>query len=266
MESITKVNDDIYRLTLPYKDIFTTVYTIHTDRGFMLFDAASYDSDPEQYILPFLREIGITQNDLKYIFISHKHTDHAGGLPKLMEFFPDACIVSRSDTLKEEFKNSQFIIPVDGQIIMDILQVVTIPGHTKDSAAILDTRSGTMISGDCFQLYGIFGSGDWAANITLPAQHMKAVEKVRSMDIRCIVTAHDYHPYGFRYCGKEAISRALDACLAPLMQIHDLIAHNPTLDDLQIRALYNGAGNLPTVRASVVTAMRKMMDEERSDV
>ena len=82
---IMKMNEHIHRITLPYKDIFTTVYTVKTDKGVLLFDAASYDTDLEQYIQPMLDELNITAEDLKYVFISHNHGDHSGGLRPIIE-------------------------------------------------------------------------------------------------------------------------------------------------------------------------------------
>ena len=67
------------------KDIFTTVYTVKTDKGVLLFDAASFDTDLDAYIQPMLDELKITAEDLKYIFISHNHGDHSGGLRPIIE-------------------------------------------------------------------------------------------------------------------------------------------------------------------------------------
>lgn len=159
--------DYIKRLVLPYKDIFTTVYLIKTPKGAILFDAASYDEDIDNAIIPFLAENDVTTKTLKYVFISHNHRDHAGGLKRFMQIYPDTCIVSRSDALAENYKAYQVYSPKDGDLLLDTLQVVTIPGHTHDSAALLDTRTKTLITGDSLQLYGIVGSEDWACNITL---------------------------------------------------------------------------------------------------
>ena len=60
MQSYSKINENIYRLTIPFKDIFTTVCLIKTDEGALLFDTATYDEDVENYIIPFLDELGIT--------------------------------------------------------------------------------------------------------------------------------------------------------------------------------------------------------------
>lgn len=63
--------------------------------GALVFDAASFDSDIDGYIVPFPEELGITPAMLKYVFISHNHIDHAGGLSAFMKKYPETCIVSR---------------------------------------------------------------------------------------------------------------------------------------------------------------------------
>lgn len=261
MQSITKINENIHRITLPYKDIFTTVYTLNAPGGAVLFDAGSYDSDLEEYILPLLREAGIAPERLKYVFISHNHKDHSGGLKRLMEEFPNLCIVSRSPTLKENYIGCPFLCPEEGDMLLDTFRVVSIPGHTLDSGALLDTRTMTMITGDCLQLAGIRGSGDWASNISYPAEHLKALEKVRALGAEQIVTAHDYVPYGYRAEGKEAVGRMLDACLEPLNRLSSLIASRPELDDGQVRALFNDAEGKLSINVRVVAAMRAAMED-----
>lgn len=98
------MTDFIKRLVLPYKDIFTTVYLIMTPKGAILFDTASYNEDVDYSIIPFLEEHGITSETLKYVFISHNHRDHVGGLKRFMQIYPDTCIVSRSDALADNYK------------------------------------------------------------------------------------------------------------------------------------------------------------------
>lgn len=251
--------DNIFRLVIPYKDIFTTVYLVKTEQGALVFDAASFDSDIDGYIVPFLEELGITPAMLKYVFISHNHIDHAGGLSAFMKKYPETCIVSRSPALKEKFDAYSVLAPEDNDSLLDVLKVVTIPGHTMDAAGILDTRTNTLISGDSLQLYGIYGSGKWAANITLPQLHFDAIEKLRGMEISRILTAHDYHPCGYDYKGKTEISRALDSCIEPLVMVKDLILQNPELDDEQIAALFNQSQTLPTLGERVVAAMRELI-------
>lgn len=50
---------------------------------------------------------------------------------------------------------------------------------------------------------------------------------MRAIKLDRILTAHHYHPYGYCHQGREAVERALDACVEPLVQIRDLIRHPP---------------------------------------
>lgn len=256
---LTNMNESISRLTIPYKDIFTTVYLIRYPGGAILFDTASSDTDVDEHIAPALEAFGISQADLKYVFLSHGHRDHAGGLKRLMELYPNACILSGSETLKEQCEGMAYYVPKDGEVIADLFRVITIPGHTMDSMALLDTRTNTLISGDCLQLYGIFGSTDWACAIYFPAEHLQSVEKVRALQVERILTAHDYHPYGYSYQGREAVDRALDACVEPLVQIKELMRQNPDMDDEAVREAFNKLDRRPTVNLRVVAAVRKAL-------
>lgn len=260
MKELSKVNENIYRLVIPYKDIRTTVYFIKTSEGVMIFDTASASEDTDNYIVPALEIIGVSFCEVKYIFISHKHRDHAGGLGRLVEKIHNVRILSRSDVLKDEY-GEKVCSPEDGDTVMGCLKAVTIPGHTSDSCAILDTRTKTLITGDCLQVYGIFGSGDWGCNITYIREHIAAVEKVKNMDIEEIYTAHDYHPAGYCFKGKKEIEKALKGCIDPLLEIKNIIEKNPSLDDGAVREAYNGAAEVPTVSVSVVKAVRSGVEE-----
>ena len=261
MSQILKINENIHKITTPYKDIFTTVCTVKTNEGVLLFDAASFDEDVENYIIPMLCELGIAREDVKYIFISHNHTDHAGALKKLLEVLPHVTVLSRSQTLREMYADYEFITPEDGDMVLSELKVVTIPGHTEDSMALLDTRTNTLITGDCLQVYGIFGSQDWGSNISYPAEYLEAIEKVRALQVDEIYTAHDYHPCGVSASGKEGVSFLLDSCIAPIMRVKNLILENASKSDMEIRELYNSLKDVPPIKKGVVVAARKALAE-----
>ena len=251
-----KINDNIYRMTMPFQDVFTSVFLIKSDKGSILFDTASYDTDVENVIIPFLREHNIIP---KFVLISHNHDDHSGGLKRIVKEFPEISIVSRDYGLKKEYSDYEFYFPEDGERILDVCRVITVPGHTKDSIALLDERTKTFITGDCLQLYGLFGSGEWGANIAFPKVHRLAVEKIRRLDIEEIFTAHDYHPYGYKHQGRVEIEKALDMCIEPLDKIKKLIMENPKKNDEEIRKMYDPKGELPVVGLWVISAIRKNM-------
>lgn len=254
---LVKISDNLYRLVIPYKDIFTTVYVIKYDEGIVIFDVGANEFDVNEYIIPALKSIGIAENAVKYVFISHNHRDHSGGLCEFMKAYPHACIVTRSQKLKEQFSEYDVLFPEDNDEIANSFRVITIPGHTWDSSALFDIRTNTLVTGDSLQLYGIFGSEDWGANITIPAEHIQAIEKLHRLNSKNIYAAHNFYPYGYKACGANNISLFLDACVEPLMKIKELIQKYPLLNDTEIREIYNSSKNLPRISTSVVTGVRK---------
>ena len=63
----TVINDNLSYVTTSYKDIYTTVYLIKTDKGYMLFDTASFDEDIDNTLIPYLNEAGVYKENLKYL-------------------------------------------------------------------------------------------------------------------------------------------------------------------------------------------------------
>lgn len=260
MKDLTRINEHIHRLVVPYKDIFTTVYFIQDQDQVIVFDTASGPEDVENYILPAMKELGITAEMVRYVFVSHNHRDHAFGVARFLQEFPKACLITPNAKLAKENENYQVLMPKDGDAVMENFRVVMIPGHTKDSVALLDLRTATLVTGDCLQMYGIFGSDNWGSNIRFPAEHLEALKKVAAMDIATVVTAHDYHPHGFMVQGKENIPACLDSCSAPLLKVKALIAENPQCSDEEIARIYNNADKVPTIGAHVAAAVREAVE------
>lgn len=255
MIDIQSVNDHISYFKVPYKDIFVAIYILRTAKGVVLFDTAACDGDVDDQIVPALEQLGVVPT---HIFISHDHADHSGGLARVAKLFPQATILSRKPELQEKFVN--VCSPEDGQIILDTLQVVTIPGHTTDACALLDLRTNTLVTGDCLQSYGIYGSGNWYGAITLTADHYSAVRKLRTLPIETIASAHDYHPVGLISYGADAVAARLDSCIGALDRVRGIMEANPQLDDTQVAQLCND-GRLPKVAPRVIAALRKAAAE-----
>ena len=261
MDNLTHLTDRISRLTIPFSDVYTTVFIIKTDKGVIIFDTATYASDVDTYIIPALCELGITAEMLKCVFLSHSHGDHAGGLARLVEIYKDISIVSRSTELSEKYKDFRFVFPDDGQEICDGFCAFAVPGHSADSMILFDKKSKVALTGDSLQMYGLFGSGEWGANIGMPTEHIEAVEKLQRMDIEFIYTSHDYYPCGYAYCGNGNVEKAFKLCIEPIMKIAELVRNNPTLQAEGIKVLYHSREKLPTVRLGVFEAVKKAVAE-----
>ena len=233
---------------------------IKTEEGTVIFDAASFDHDAADFIIPAMETLNLRNEPVKCVFISHPHGDHMGGMNGLLKFYPDLKVVSCSAKATEAFGGQ---VITDGTILAGCLQAVLIPGHTPYAAGLLDLRSGTLITGDSLQLYGIYGSGTWGACIRLPAQHMAALDNLEKMDISTLVMSHEYHPVGWLAQGDEQVKLALQSCRDALYRVKGLICENPDLDDAQIVALCNTGSGLPTVPTFVPAGIRADMAEGR---
>lgn len=256
MQTIIEIRPDIFRLTIPFEDIYTTVFFIRTAAGYLLFDTATYDSDIDRYILPAMEQLGITPDKLKYVCLSHSHRDHAGGLSRLMQICPAVCILSHSDSLRSSFSQYGTEDIQDNQTILQDLRLILIPGHASDCTAILDTRSNTLLTGDCLQVYGIYGSGNWGTNITMQSAHRQALQKLRSFPVNTIIASHDYHPYGYIAEGKATVEHYYAGCEEALDAVQKAVNDHPDMDDQAVAAWYKETTGLPRTGAHVFAAAR----------
>lgn len=256
MTALTEIVSSVFRLTIPFEDIYTTVFLIRTPQGDVLFDTATYPHDVDDYILPAMSELHISQETLRYIVLSHGHRDHAGGLTQLTRLFPEACIVSLKDELRRTHSASPFLFPGNDCLLLDSLRIIAVPGHAPDCLSLFDLRTRTLLTGDCLQLYGIFGCGKWGANITRPDEHFAALDRLRMLNPAVLIASHDYHPCGYIARGKDEIDHTLNQCREALLQIRDFIRRYPD-DDCEALALrYMQAYALPTVGSHVFSAVR----------
>ena len=250
MESIA-LSADIQWLKIPFADIFTSVYIVTTPTATVVFDTATKESDVQDYIIPAL---GDRKPD--YIFISHNHNDHSGGVAAMLQAYPNAQVVSTNDALAEQYP---VLRPEDGAKLLNVLQVVYIPGHTVDAIGLLDCRTGTLLSGDCMQAYGIYGRGPWGSAIRSIGAHFKALAKLEKMKIATIATAHCYHPYE-AVIQKDAIERFYQTCKKALYDIYDIVAAAPELADEELVERCNSRG-LPRIDHRVIAGVRKAIEE-----
>jgi len=259
MSELIKITEAVYRLTIPFFDVYTTVFLIKTPQGAALYDTATYPEDVDQYIIPALKKLKISPEILKYIVISHNHRDHSGGLERLMEEYPGTCVVACSKALQEKYSNYRFLAPDNGTILLDTFRVLNIPGHSADCIGLLEESTGTLLSGDCLQMYGLFGSGKWGTNISMPLEYLDAIDRLRALQLKMVVASHAYHPHGYIARGDEKIGQFLDTCVEALYVIKQKIQENPECTDETLAEKYNSSGEFPTVGAHVFAAIRKYM-------
>lgn len=252
MKELTLAAPHIYRLVVPFLDIYTSIFLIESEEGWVVFDTATYPEDMDNYLASALKELGVEKP--AWVVVSHNHRDHGGGLARFAQLYPQTPIAAGSAACGERVPGREVRVLSDGETLVGPLTAVTIPGHTADAVGLLDTRTGTLLSGDGLQLYGIYGSGAWGANISLIPEHLKAGEKLLSLDLQSILASHNYHPRDWRADGREAVADYIDQCAKALGDIRAYTLAHPDQTPEEMAEAYNAASGLPTVAPRIFKA------------
>lgn len=202
--NVEKIDNGIFRILIPFKEVTTTVYIYVCKQGTAIIDSATYSSDIDEYIIPALESMNIPQNTVKFLLLTHNHRDHAGGIRRLSENFPNAMLCTSFN-----IDLSNRIDLVDDKTIFGNLKAIYLPGHTEHSFGFYDVATKTLLSGDCLQLDGVGKYRNGIKNIDL---YLESVNKLKGIDINRIVAAHEYDPLGSIAEGKSSVLRYLNKC------------------------------------------------------
>ena len=207
-----KVNDNIFKLEVPFSGIYTSVFFVKVDGGYVTVDTGSNANDVNNYIVPALGELGITLDSIRGILLTHTHGDHAGGLSTLAPLCPNAVVYGIKGSNTSAGSNT-YVGVSDGDVIADYIKVVAIKGHDTDTCGYLDTRSKTLISGDSIQIHGI---ASWGCQVRHIDDYFASMRKLQEMDIENILISHAYCPSGAFAFGAEASQKYIEDSIVAL--------------------------------------------------
>ena len=194
MKEFENIIGGIYRLKVPFEDLYTSVFLIRMVQGNAFIDCATYDNDVDEYILPALSKLGLRLQDIEYLILTHNHGDHAGGKKRLLELEPSIKFVQGA-----------------GEIFSKTLTMYEMKGHTLDCIGVFDEHSGTLISGDGLQGAGV---GKYRCSLANKEEYLKTIERIeRDKKIKNILFSHAYEPW-YKDCafGREEIEKCLQDC------------------------------------------------------
>ena len=185
--------DGIFRLRVPFGNIYTSVFLILADRP-ILVDCATTAEDVDSVILPALEQMGYKLSDLQRLVLTHSHGDHAGGLGRVLELAPEI------EVIRGEVR-----------LLQDGLSTYPLAGHSADSIGILDENQGILLSGDALQGAGV---DKYRCNVKFPEEYLKTLERIKEDErIEHILFSHEYEPwYTDRVDGRVQVLACLDEC------------------------------------------------------
>lgn len=157
---------------------------------------------------PYLENIERVLNGrpLDYVFITHRHYDHVGGLSAIIsKFSPSAVYAGAADAvpLREGDSESTLGTKFGGSIppmdvkdvsegdVFDLggcrLRVIETPGHTVGSICLLDEVTGDLFSGDCFFVDGVGRCDHPTAS---PDDMRRSLRKLRDIEFSGLYSGH----------------------------------------------------------------------------
>ena len=215
MEKFIELYPNIYRLSVPFESVLTSVFAVVVDGNCIIIDSATTESDVKNYILPAISEAGF---NVTKILISHEHGDHAGGLGYLIPHFPQADVAMFDMRVAERVGRGRKL--TDGEIFYDVIKILHLPGHSPDSLGVLDTRTGVLLTFDSLQLFGI---GKYVTYVYNEDIYKSSIEKIKRENITEIAAAHDYAPLGYFASGEKEIDAYLSMCITALDYIKEYL-------------------------------------------
>ena len=92
-KNIRKLDDIIWQLDLRVDNEteFIAPYLIKANEDYIVVDVGPTCGIPE--LIRQLKVLGVNSSNLKYVFLTHIHLDHSGGLGTFLEFFPDTQVL-----------------------------------------------------------------------------------------------------------------------------------------------------------------------------
>lgn len=195
-------------------------FTLSGTRSYLIEDFAVLDPGPA--IESHIDAIRAAQPNLRTIFITHRHADHAPAAVPLKKA-TGARIVAPAGVLDETD------VVVSGGELIDGLKVIATPGHTREHVCYL-TPDRDLFTGDT-----VLGDGTTA--IFPPdgdmADYMRTLEKLRALKPRRILPAH---------------GRTRDDAVALL---DEYIAHRREREQQVLTAIANGATTAAEMRLAI---------------
>lgn len=114
-------------------------WVIETSGGLALIDTLYTPEDAENIIVPGMRALGLDPADLKVVFATHFHGDHAGGLPYFQQQGVKV-MLSEADWGPLGGAPNAEAIADDGEVVMlgdTPIRIVLTPGHTPGAISLI---------------------------------------------------------------------------------------------------------------------------------
>ena len=107
----------------------------------------------EGAILEALEAAGLGWSDVGHVILTHRHQDHVGSAPAVLDAAPDAAAYAGAADIPA-IDVPRALVPVaDGDRVFG-LRILATPGHTNGHVSVLDEAGGVLVAGDALATSG----------------------------------------------------------------------------------------------------------------
>ena len=143
-----RVFDNLYYLPTRTPSVAegVIIWALTTSDGIILYDAG-FDYSVEEIVDNGLRKLGLDPADIRYVIVSHGHTDHYGGARHLQDAYGARIVLSQTDWdlingdgNADAIKPRRDIVATDGMEITlgdTTVELHLTPGHTRGPISVL---------------------------------------------------------------------------------------------------------------------------------
>ncbi|MDD3336169.1 MAG: MBL fold metallo-hydrolase [Eubacteriales bacterium] len=235
MDAFVKLAENVYRLEVPFPGCWAGAVLVRGEEN-ILVDSGGCAETVDTAIVPALAALGLRPTDITWLALTHVHGDHVGGLGRLREIHPGLKVAAFADSAERvadpraysaeirarfpaysaatpaRLDGAKLDLPLEDGDCLGPLKLLHTPGHDTDSCSYLDTRTGTLITGDSLQLNGTVSQG--CALLMDVVGYERTLHRLLDTPVQTIVCGHPYLPLGPGAEGADECRRYLEACLA----------------------------------------------------
>jgi glyoxylase-like metal-dependent hydrolase (beta-lactamase superfamily II) len=190
MEGVTQVADDLYYLQHQMRPGWFCGISVLVGKNSLGLVDTGLENTPEEYLLPFLKQLGREPAEITTVYNTHGDGDHVEGNlaikkicnPTIYCHEEEASVIENVDKTVTE-----------GDIIVlgdRTFTVVHVPGHRVGNTCLFDKDSSLMIVGDT-----IVGTRTELIRIG-KEPYISSLRKIQSMSPKTVLMSHPFEPAG----------------------------------------------------------------------
>jgi glyoxylase-like metal-dependent hydrolase (beta-lactamase superfamily II) len=124
---------------------FVSAYIVVRNGEAVIVDTGVENS--EQDIEAGLASLGLDWNEVGHVILTHRHPDHQGSLPAVLDAAPAATGYAGAEDLAAITSPRPLVSVGDGDKVFD-LDIIATPGHTPGHISVLSSDAGLLLAGD----------------------------------------------------------------------------------------------------------------------